>query len=272
MRSQSVRVLTPISGSIITIEVDNTDSNSLYSDTPTITITAPDFPSGYSPHPTGLQATASAIVNNGVIQAITVEVGGYGYYQPTVTITDDTGDGATAEVTELTYINQLENGKEVYKFSDVDLSMFPGVESIYMVRSISVLFSQFRYSLAVYSMSVYQAQIRQWSQQWRYVPACATQFGQGNSGTLMAYPVPSQSYQWEWDCACLPSDLVDDQSVEAIPEPWTEAVPYWAASMAYEELQNLNASTYYFKKFDTLLQRFSDYSRVGRAVNPYGRY
>ena len=272
MRSQSVRILTPISGSIITIEVDNTDSDNLYSDTPTITITTPDFPAGSGPYPEGLQATASAVVNNGVIEQITVENGGYGYYQPTVTITDSTGSGATATVTELTYINQLEQGKEVYNFSDVDLSMFPGVESIYMVRSISILFSQFRYSLAIYSMSVYQSKIRSWSQQWQYVPACGAQFGQGVSGSMFFYPIASQSYQCEWDCACLPSDLIDNNSVEAIPAPWTEAVPYWAASMAYEELQNLNASSYYFKKFDTLIQRFSDYSRVGRAVNPYGRY
>lgn len=272
MRAQCIRRLTPISGSIITIEVDNTDSDNLYSDNPTITITSPDFPSGQGPYPGGLQATASAVVNNGVIEQITVENGGYGYYQPTVTIEDDTGSGATAEVTEMTFINQLDQAQEVYNFNDVDLSMYPGVESVYMVKSVSLLFSQFRYSLACYDFSTYQALIRAWSQQWQYVPAACAQYGQGTGGSFYMYPIPSQAYQLEWDCLCLPSDLIDNQSVEALPQPWTDAVAYWAASLAFEELQNLNAATYYMKKFDTMLQRYSDYARPGRRTNPYGRY
>lgn len=271
MRSQSIRRLTPISGSIITIEVDNTDSDGLYSDTPTITITDPDFPSGMGVYPNGSQATASAVVNNGTIEQITVEYGGAGYWQPTVTITDDTGSGATATVTDISYISQLNQGQEWYDFSEVDLSMFPGCESVYMVKSVSVLFSSFRYSLGCYSFSTYQALIRQWAQRWQYVPAVCAQYGQGTSGSFAMYPLPAQQYQMEWDCFCLPSDLIDNQSVEAIPDPWTDAVPYFAASLAFEEIQNLNAATYYFKKFDTMLDRYSAYARPGRVTNPYGR-
>ena len=272
MRAQCIRRLTPISGSIITIEVDNTDSNNAYSDSPTITISAPDFPSGQGAYPEGDQATAAAVVNNGTIEEITVEYGGHGYFQPTVTIEDDTGEGATATVTELTFINQLEQGKEVYPFSEVDLSMFPGVESIYMIKSVSLLFSQFRYSLACYSFSTYQALVRQWSQQWQYVPAVCAQYGQGVDGSFYMYPIPSQAYQLEWDCLCLPSDLIDNQSVEAIPAPWTDAVPYFAAHLCYLELQNFNYAKGYLDLFDKFVQRYSDYSRPGRVSNPYGRY
>mgnify|MGYP001617189507 CR=1 FL=1 len=76
MRSQCIRCLTPISGSIVSITV--TDMGSGYSDTPTITISTPDFPGGFAVNPTGLQATASAVVNNGELQQITVEEGGSG--------------------------------------------------------------------------------------------------------------------------------------------------------------------------------------------------
>lgn len=270
MRSQSIRRLTPISGSIISIEV--TEGGTGYSDSPTITISDPDYPSSYGENPNGLQATASAVVNNGVIEQITVENGGDGYWQPTVTIEDDTGTGAEAEVSELTYINQLENGKEVYYTADIDMSMYPGVGEVYMIRSIAILFSQFRYTVGLYSFSEYQAKIRQWSAQWRYVPAIASQFGQGASSSYYFYPVPSQSYQAEFDCTCLPADMVDNNSPEALPAPWTDAVPYWAASLCYEELQNWNAAVYYAKKFDDMVQRYSNYARPGQSVNRYGRY
>lgn len=273
MRAQCIRRLTPISGSIITIEVDNTDSNNDYSDNPTITITAPDFPSGQGEFPEGEQATANAVVNNGTIEEITVEYGGYGYFQPTVTITDPdgSGEGATAEVTELTYINQVTQGKEVYPFSEIDLSMFPGCGSVYMIKSVSLLFSQFRYSLACYDFSTYNSLLRQWSQQWQYVPAVCAQYGQGAGGSFYMYPIPSQAYQVELDCLIIPSDLTDNQSVEAIPAPWTDAVPLFAAHLSYLELQNMNHAKGYLDLFDKFVQRYSDYARVGRRINPYGR-
>lgn len=272
MRAQCIRRLTPISGSIISIAVDNTDSDGLYSDLPTITVSDPDFPSGQGPYPTGSQATASAVVNNGTIQQITVEYGGAGYWQPTVTIEDDTGSGATAEVTELTYINQLAQGQEFYSVSDVDLSMFPGVESIYMIKSVSLLFSSYRYSLACYSFSTYQSLIRTWSQQFQYVPAVCSQYGQGDQLSFAMFPIPSTAYQLEFDAFCLPSALIDDQSVEALPAPWTDAVPLYAAYMCYLEIQNFNAAKGYLDLFDKFVQRYSDYARPGRMVNPYGRY
>lgn len=270
MRSQCIRRLTPISGSIISVEV--TAGGSGYSDTPTITITTPDFPSGDGPYPNGLQAEALAIVNNGVIEQISITNGGYGYWQPVMTITDDTGTGATTADPVLSYINQITQGKEVFPFADIDLSMFPGCESVYMIKSVSVLFSSFRYSLAVYSFSTYQALIRQWAQQWQYVPAVAAQYGQGNQGSFYLYPIPSQPYQVELDCFILPSPLIDNQSVEAIPDPWTDAVSYWAAHLAFLELQNIQAGEYFFNKFDQMLDRYSAYARPGRVTNPYGRY
>jgi hypothetical protein len=49
-------------------------------------------------------------------------------------------------------------------------------------------------------------------------------------------------------------------------------VPYFAAHLAYLEIQNFNAAGYYFKQYDTMMQRYSSAARWGRAVNQYGRY
>lgn len=86
------------------------------------------------------------------------------------------------------------------------------------------------------------------------------------------YPLPSQTYQMDWDCYCAPIDLIDDTTAESIPQPWQDAVPFFAAYLAFMELQNLNFAKYYETEFDKFIQRYSGYARVSRAVNPYGRY
>ncbi len=268
MRAQAIRILTPISGSIV--RIDLTDGGTGYTDTPTITISAPDFPSGSTPSPQGAQATALAIVNNGVIQSIDVEFGGYGYWQPTVTITDDTGTGAEASITELSYINQVSQGQEVYPFSMVDLSAYPGVDSVYWIRKCSIIFSNSRYTTRVYSFSTYNAQIRTYPFQYQYTPFFCAQFGRGTKGSFYMYPQPSQAYQLEWDCQCLPSDLIDDNSPEALPMPFTDAVPYFAAHLGMTELQNYNAAQYFLGLFDQYMRRYQQYTQPGGQIDAYG--
>jgi hypothetical protein len=76
----------------------------------------------------------------------------------------------------------------------------------------------------------------------------------------------------EWDCFCLPIDLETDDDPEAIPLPWTECVPYFAAHLAFLEMQNLNAGGFYLQLFEKMMHDFSAYARPGRAINPYGRW
>lgn len=268
MRTQCIRVLTPISGQIISWTV--TAGGSGYT-APVLTISVPDFPSGTLPYPGGLQAAAGAIVQGGVITAIDSQVGGYGYYLPTMEITDATGSGATATPT-LSWINQLNESQEVYNFSDIDVSTFPGAGAVFAIKSVSVIYSNYRYSLPCYAFSTYQAMIRQYPFQYQYVPVFCAQFGQGTAGSFYMYPLPSQQYQIEFDCLCLPQDLTTNGSEEAIPQPWQDAVPYFAAALAFEELQSYNIAKYYHDMYDKMALRYSQYARVGRVTNPYGRY
>ena len=270
-RTQCIRRLTPISGSVVDSAVVSGGSG--YSSSTTISITPPDFPSGRPPNPLGLQATASLIINSGVIQSAPIQVGGDGYFQPIATIIDPTGAGSGAEVTlTISKINQLNPGQEEYSFSDIDVTMFPGVAAVHAIKSVSVIYANYRYSLPCYAFSVYQAMIRQYPFQYQYVPTFCSQFGQGAAGSFYAYPLPSQLYQWEFDCFCLPQDLTDNNSVDVIPQPWDDVVKFYAAALAFMELQNFNAAEYHMKKFDDLTLRKSQQARIGRVVNPYGRY
>jgi hypothetical protein len=154
--------------------------------------------------------------------------------------------------------------------SQVDLSTFPGVGSIYWARRASIIFSNWRYSVRVYSFTTYNAQIRTFPSQYLYAPFFCAQFGRGTGSSLYLYPLPSQQYQLELDCQCLPSDLIDDTSPEAIPLPFTEAVPYFMAHLGFLELQNYNAAQYYLKLFDEYVSRYQKYSLPGNQIDPYG--
>ena len=174
---------------------------------------------------------------------------------------------------QLSPINTLNIGQEVYNFSDIYLGNWPGVDTVHAIKSASIIYADYRYSLPMYAFSTYQAMICQYPFQYQYVPTFCSQYGQGNGGSFYAYPLPSQTYQWEFDCFCLPTDMKLDNSIpEAIPQPWTDAVPYFAASLAFMELQNLNSARFYGEEFDKRTLGYSTYARPGRVINAYGRY
>lgn len=270
-RTQCIRRLTPVSGQIA--GYTNLVGGSGYV-TPVATITPPDFPSNFGANPNGLQATAQAIQTGGVITDIIITNAGDGYFSPIITITDATGPGtgATASLTT-TPINTLNQGQEVYNFSDIYTGAWPGVDCVISVRSASVIYTNYRYSLPCYAFSVYQAFIRQYPFQYQYVPSFFSQFGQGANGSLYTYPMASQTYQWELDCICLPLPLtMDNGTTEAIPQPWNDAVQYFAAQLAFQELGNLNAAAFYQQQFDRMTAGYSAQARPGRMTNSYGRY
>lgn len=68
-----------------------------------------------------------------------------------------------------------------------------------------------------------------------------SQYGQGSSGqntqsdasgSIYLDPPPDLVYQLTLDCQCYPIALTDNNTVEAIPWPWTDAVPFLAAYYA----------------------------------------
>lgn len=267
-RTQSIRILTPVAGAVTRIQVVAPGSG--YTN-PTVTVTTPDAPNGAQPYPAGLQATALAQEVGGEISNISLTQGGDGYFQPQATISDPTGSGAVlAAFTSPINVTQFQ--QEIYTFDRVPLQTFPGVGQIFKVQSVSIIYANYRYSLPCYPFSVYQALIRQYPRQYIYVPTVMGQLGRGTNGSLYMYPIPSQPYQMEWDAFCLPADLIDDSSFEAIPQPWQDAVPYFATHLAFLELQNLNAARFYLDLHDNMVHRYSAAAAPTRMVNPYGRY
>jgi hypothetical protein len=266
MRTQSIRVTPPTSGAIVAIHVTNPGSG--YTN-PTVVVSTPDYPNQSLPYPNGAQATALAIPIAGQIASVSVSFGGDGYQQPTATITDPTGSGAVLSV-EVEPIWTTRAFQERYRLADIPLDHFPGVKAAYAVREIAMIYSNYRYGLPCYPWSTYQFFIRQYPRQYYYVPTICTRFRPGALGDWFFYPIPNTSYPWDWDLACLPSDLEDDQSVEALSEPWTDAVPFLGAAFAMEELQNLNSARYYRALHDQYIKQYSQAAYLTTSVNPYG--
>lgn len=91
-------------------------------------------------------------------------------------------------------------------------------------------------------------------------------FGQGQQGTLFINP-PDTNYTLFADVACLPIDLVDDMTVDAIPYPWTDAVPYYATFYAYMSSQRQQDADVAYKRYEEFVAR----ARMGTTPSQYPR-
>jgi hypothetical protein len=164
-------------------------------------------------------------------------------------------------------------GQEVYPFADVNSMVATsgsGISSIFMVNSISVLFGNYRYTMAHVGFSKYQALIRNYSAGlYQYAPAVFAQFGQGVNGSVYAYPIPNSPYQWEWDVCCTVAPLATDTDPEAIPFPWTDAVAYYAAYLALDGAQRLADAKRRYEQYEMYMKRARQFSQ-GNVVAPRG--
>lgn len=70
------------------------------------------------------------------------------------------------------------------------------------------------------------------------VPRRWMQFGQGEAGSITIDPPPDNNYTLTARAVGLPVTLVNDSTPEAIPYPWTDAVPYYAAYLALMSAQS----------------------------------
>ena len=66
------------------------------------------------------------------------------------------------------------------------------------------------------------------------------EFEPGVNGSFYVDPVPNSAlFGFLLDAVCVPSVLTQDSQPEPIPYPWTDAVPYYAAYLAYTNAQRM---------------------------------
>jgi hypothetical protein len=67
-------------------------------------------------------------------------------------------------------------------------------------------------------------------------PQCSSRLQPGLSGTMWFAPAPDAAYPLQVDAVAYPAPLALESDPEALPSPWTDAVPFFAAYLAF--LQN----------------------------------
>lgn len=123
-------------------------------------------------------------------------------------------------------------GTRAYPFSAIVFDDPTGVSGVYQVRMASL------------SVATGQAFMRPRAWEWFELyslnhpvpssgpPALWAQYAQGSLGSLYVDPLPDADGTLLLDTAAVPIALTDDSTAEAIPFPWTDAVPFFAAAYA----------------------------------------
>lgn len=260
-KGQCVRVLPPTSGGIGTVTVVTAGTG--YVGVPTVTAVG-----------LGTGFTATAVMSGTTVASVTVNTPGTGYFPQSTSIVftpTSGGSGATATA-NIANVNQTVINQEVYPFSAVNplVQLTSGVGSILAVLSVSISWGQgMKPTLFSWDWGSFQAQLRSYSFGLTGYPSTAAQFGQGVGGSIYLWPIPSGVYAMDWDCICLPLDLVSDSTPEAIPVPWTAAIPYYAAMMCFKNSRQKDSAADMKKDFDEKMTEARSFSDPGMIPSYY---
>ena len=118
-----------------------------------------------------------------------------------------------------------------------------GVSGICDVIDVAVSWGGNRPSLNWIDWESLQAYARSYNFNVTSYPFCWSSNGSGTKGQVWLFPVPQITQvtnaqpgaagEMEWDVTCLPSPLYTDSDYEALPSPFTDAVKFYAAHLAF---------------------------------------
>lgn len=96
-------------------------------------------------------------------------------------------------------------------------------------------------------------------------PKIWAQYRQGSLGSIYVNYLDG-SYELIVDAICYPVDLVDDNTIDAIPYLWSDAVPFYAAYYAYMAMQRQADADHMLQRYQELMGRAR--TAVTPAVQP----
>ena len=71
-----------------------------------------------------------------------------------------------------------------------------------------------------------------------------------NETTAIFGPAPNQAYSTIWDVCVYSAALVNTTDTDAMPYPYTECIPYWAAHLACLAQRQFAEADYFGAKFE----------------------
>lgn len=158
-----------------------------------------------------------------------------------------------------------QTAQRAYNFTGINLSSSPGVVNVFHVR-------QMFYGIAG-GLRFIPARPWEWFELYSFdnanpavgPPKRWAQYAQGINGSFYLDPPPDRSYNLSVDCVCQPNNLNVDTDPEAIPYPWTDAVPFLAAYYALLSAQTSARQA----DAERMYQHYETYvERARKASNP----
>lgn len=142
-------------------------------------------------------------------------------------------------------------GQQSYNFSSVGtgVSATTGIQGIINIRSLSYNIASGQLWITPRTWPWFSLYNMNNAVPVRGAPASWAQFAQGAAGNFYIGPTPDAIYVLNCNAVCYPIALVDDTTVEALPYPWTDCVPflaaYWALLSAQTNARMADALNYY---------------------------
>lgn len=87
--------------------------------------------------------------------------------------------------------------------------------------------------------------------------------------SVFVAPKLDQTYAFDFDCVRLPPDIVDDTTVEVIPEPFNEPVGYYAAYLLKVKEQSWGEADAFKMTYDKQILASINSAFTRRLINPY---
>jgi hypothetical protein len=163
-------------------------------------------------------------------------------------------------------------GQQPYNFSNIIFGTptVTGINGALHVRSIRFLVGSGSTRLRVRNWEWFESYELNTATPDSGPPAVWAQYAQGAQGSFYVSPIPDNIYSLVCDCVCLPINLIDDTTVEAIPALWQDAVCYYAAYLALLSAQDAQRQADAQRMFGY----YTDFVDRGRKfatpkVNPY---
>lgn len=228
---ECVRILPPSTASVASVTVVNGGSG--YT-TGTATFAGPD-----ANGPNFVTALGAPTFSGGALASVAVNTAGTGYVAPPAVTIAGNGTNATATAVLTPHVATVVN-QEVYAISSVAAiiqSLYPGAGDILGIQGISISWGAQKPTLDRTDFSAFQAMLRSWQGGMQGPPSVWAQLGQGSTGSIYLWPIPTMVSRMDWDCYCGVADLVGTSVPDLIPEPWSEPAFYYAAMLAYQYAQ-----------------------------------
>jgi hypothetical protein len=153
----------------------------------------------------------------------------------------------------------------------------PGVREILAVRSLAIAIGPgegaWKPAWNRLVWSDFQARFRIWNRAWIGTisyPGFYAQYGFGVTGSIFLAPIPSQIQPMELDTSCLPFPLQNDDDPEAIPQPWSDAVPFYAAWLCLLQQQRPQDAAAMLQVFQLELPFCASVVSPQMIQSPYG--